>query len=328
MVLDNLLSKRLQLHAGVERNNLPSVRLTDSVRQYLLSCRVENKSAQTLEAYREFIGYFLRFLLDSGLDPLPEEVSRNHVRLFIVSLQDRRLAPETVSAYYRALHTFFNWLENEGLLPEGNPFLKLKAPKIPKKHVKGYTPEVLADILALCMSDHTFTGRRNLAIVLVLLDTGVRRAELTGMKLTDVIFDQGLIKVMGKGGKERIVKMGEHAQKRLLHYLLMRVDNYDALWVCEERRPMTDRAIYEVVRRIAARAGVPKTFKHGTHIYRHTGATEYLRNHGNVKCLQELLGHENIKTTMKYVDALGPEAVIEDHRRASPVDNLLGGKRK
>jgi integrase len=64
--------------------------------------------------------------------------------------------------------------------------------------------------------------------------------------------------------------------------------------------------------------------KRGTHVYRHSGATTYLRNHGNVKCLQELLGHENIKTTMKYVDAMGPAAMIEDHRLASPVDNLLG----
>jgi site-specific recombinase XerD len=131
---------------------------------------------------------------------------------------------------------------------------------------------------------------------------------------------------MGKGRKGRIVKMGDKTQKALLQYLLMRNDSLDCLWVTDNGEPLGEWGIVSAIRRIAERAAVPKGMKHGTHVYRHTGATNYLRNKGSVKCLQEMLGHVHIETTMKYVDALGPAALIADHIYASPVDNLLGGR--
>ena len=144
--------------------------------------------------------------------------------------------------------------------------------------------------------------------------------------LGDISLERGLIRVMGKGAKERIVRMGESAQKALLRYLLLRKDHHDCLWVTEEGRPMGQYGVEIATRRLILRAGISRDLKHGTHTLRHTAATNYLRNGGNVRLLQEMLGHTHITTTMKYVDALGPEAMIADHKLASPVDNLMKGK--
>ena len=305
-------------------DHLPVTELTKLLSQYLLAGRLE-KSPKTLLNYGESIGYFIRFLVDSGIPANLAEINQNHIRLFLLGLQDRHLAAETVSVYYRALHTFFNWLENEELLTK-NPFNKLRVPRVPRKLIHAWPQEIVNNILAVCLADTSFTGRRNCALALIFFDTGVRQLEMAGMKLDDIFIDQGLIRVMGKGGKERIVRMGESAQKALLRYLLKRRDQQEAVWVSEEGQPLRQAGIQIAMRRLAQRAGVPNTVKRGTHSFRHTAATSYLRNHGNVKCLQEMLGHEHITTTMKYVDALGPEAMIEDHKLASPVDNFLRHK--
>lgn len=324
MVLERLLSQSGQLQAVPGLDLLPDHPLTGLLRQYIISCKVENKSPKTRNVYAQFVGYFIQFLAKNGINAGAKAIDRNYIRLYISWLQDRKLTPETVNGYYRALHTFFNWLETEKYISEDqNPFFRMHAPKVPKKHVRALPQEIMDNILELCMADTTFTGRRNLAIVLIFFDTGLRQEELSMMTLTDILFDQGLIRVMGKGSKERIVKMGETTQKALLRYLLMRQDTHEAVWVTEERQPMKQWGVASAIRRIAERVGIPKPHKRGTHVYRHTAATLYLRNHGNVKCLQELLGHENIKTTMKYVDALGPEAMIADHLLASPVDCLM-----
>jgi len=325
MLLDKLLSHNTQLQTVPGLDKLPASELTDFLHRYLICCRVENKSRKTLIAYGQFVGYFIRFLASIRQIPGIAELHQDHIRLFLLSLQERKLAPESVSAYYRSLHTFFNWLKSEEYL-ERNPFDKLRAPRMPKKHVKGLPADVIDRVLRLCLAEKSFTGLRNCAIVLMFLDTGIRRAELQGIKLAEVYFDQGLIRVMGKGAKERIVRMGEITQKALLHYLLKRKDDRDDLWVTEEGKPLSEQGITTAMVRLAQRAGIPKTLKRGTHAYRHTAATSYLRNHGNLKCLQEMMGHENIKTTMRYADALGPEAMIADHRLASPVDNFLGNK--
>ena len=191
MIVDTLLSTKFQLGTLRELDSLPYSELTQYLKQYLISCRVDNKSEKTIIVYARFISYFVKFLVESGITCTPEKIDRNHIRYFILSLQERNLTPETVSSYYRALHTFFNWLENEQYIVD-NPFLKLHAPKVPKKHVRAFSQEILDKIITLCSADKTFTGMRNYAIVLVLLDTGIRQQELTNIKLSDIYFDRGL----------------------------------------------------------------------------------------------------------------------------------------
>lgn len=335
MTIDQLLSRFSQLQSIVALNQLPHTPLSQELKNYIMALHGIGKTKATLTAYSQFIGYFIHFLVDNKLETEPKAITQNHILFYLVTLRDRcdnknkKLTPETINTYYRALHTFFNWLKAKKTI-EVNPFEGLTAPKIPKKHVKGYAPDIIDRLLLTCGSNRTLLGLRDYAILLMFLDTGIRRGEMANIKLTDIIPDQSLIKVMGKGEKERIVKMGDGARNALATYLTLRSkllpdsDKEPALWIDRYGKPVSLWGIQSIMRRITARANIPSTIKHGAHALRHTAATSYLRNGGNVKCLQELLGHTDIKTTMKYVDALGTETMIQDHKKASPVDNLFG----
>ncbi len=336
MDLEQLLRATLQIQGVPSLERLPQNELTQQLGRFLVDLRTRNKSAKTLKAYAQFGGYFIRFL-----DSLPanltatnaQEVKPDHFKLWILRTQQtvnrfgRPMAPETVSAYYRAVHSWFNWLQEDRVLTEeGNPVRRVKIPKVPKKLVRPWPKDVVDRVFQATSLDTSFVGVRNRAMALILFDTLVREFELAGMKLSDLYINQGLIRVMGKGSKERIVKMGESAQKALLAYLFMRRnrfprDTMEAVWIGEEGRPMKQSGIDIAIRRISERARIPRTEKRGAHSYRHTGATNYLRNDGNIKTLQELLGHENIATTQKYTYVLGPEKLSEDHRKAGMVDN-------
>jgi site-specific recombinase XerD len=197
MLLDQLLGATSQLLALPGLDQLPDSDLTRRLKQYLVSCKVDNKSKKTIAVYSRFVGYFIKFLIGAGIPANLPDITHNHVRIYIVSLQERLLTPETVNAYFRALHTFFNWMEGEEYITEEkNPFnnKNLHAPMVPSKHVRSYPPEVLQDILTLCGASTTFTSLRNYAIVLIFLDTGIRKEELATIKLADLYIDQGLIR--------------------------------------------------------------------------------------------------------------------------------------
>jgi len=151
------------------------------------------------------------------------------------------------------------------------------------------------------------------------LDTGLRLSELAGIQLADVNFDRETIKVMGKGAKERVVRMGKTTQKALLHYLLKRNDDYSCLWVTEERRPLRRAGVQIAIKRLCHRAEITDA-KPGPHTFRHTAAINYLRNGGSEFTLQIMLGHSTLEMTRKYVSSLGAEDMIKMHKIASPVD--------
>jgi site-specific recombinase XerD len=159
------------------------------------------------------------------------------------------------------------------------------------------------------------------AIVLVFLDTGIRLSEMAGLKLDDLDVDSGLIRVSGKGNKERIVRIGQRTLKALLRYLLTRDDDCPAMWLTEERKPLHRNGISIMVRRLTARAGITRA-KRGPHTFRHTAALAYYRNGGDIDTLQIMLGHSSTLITRAYLSTLGADDMIKVHEKASPVDNM------
>ena len=131
-----------------------------------------------------------------------------------------------------------------------SPMVKIKLPKIEEKVIVPFTPEHIRVLLRLCKTT-TFCGLRNRAMIMVLLDTGIRKKELCCMRVEDLDFDRGIIKVHGKGARERIVGIVTATQKTLLQYLLSRNDNHPCVWVTEERRPLTYDGISVTFRNIA-----------------------------------------------------------------------------
>ena len=257
--------------------------------------------------------------MDALRIPIHSSESASSVRLFLLSLQDRQLLPHTVHIYYRSLNTFFSWLETEGLIAK-SPMANIKPPKVPRQVIKPFSQQDIENLLLLCSGDK-FLDVRNRAMILLFLDTGLRLAEVAGIQLSDINLDNETICVMGKGARERFVRIGKTVQRALLRYLMMRQDEHDCLWVSEERRPMKRDGISTVVKRLCRRADI-RGCKLGPHTFRHTAAINYLRNGGGEFTLQIMLGHSTLTMTRRYVSSLGAEDMIRVHRVASPVDNM------
>ncbi len=153
-------------------------------------------------------------------------------------------------------------------------------------------------------------------------DTGVRLEEMSRIKLDDVNFDNETIRIMGKGSKGRVVRIGKTTQKALLKYLLARGNNCASLWVSQQGNPMCREGIKIIVRRYC-KVAVVSGARPSAHTFRHTCAINFLRNGGDIFSLQIMLGHSSLEMTRRYVSTLNAEDMIRQHIKASPVDNLL-----
>jgi site-specific recombinase XerD len=318
----------------------PGTSLKSLVEGFVLTKQTDGKSPRTVEFYfdnlkrflwysqqkqwpddirmltewniREFLGYVASQTSRWGLEGNGSEPAR------------RKVSHSTVHHYYVCLATFFGWVTREGFLTD-NPTAKIKVAKPKDKVIKPYSQEEVSRMLAVCDKDYEsnakFLGSRNRAIVLVLIDAGVRLSELTGIKLQDVNTSNGNIRVMGKGSKERIVRIGKVAQKSLWRYLMNRPNNgRDELWLTEEGKALSSTAVQSMVKRLKKRAVV--IGDGNIHRFRHTFALNFLRVDKNVFNLQYLLGHSELEMVRRYTSALGMEDALKAHEKASPADTM------
>jgi len=261
---------------------------------------------------REFLGYVGTETCRWGLSGNGSESSK------------KRASYSTVHHYYATLKAFFNWCVREGFLAE-SPVAKIRMANPKPKVIQPYSQEEIAKMLAVCDHDYRHNakllGSRNRAIVLMLLDTGLRVSEIANIKLLDINTERGWIKVTGKGDKERVVRIGTTTQKALWRYLTHRPDNgRGELWLTEEGRPLQSGGIETMVKRLKQRAGV--TSKGNCHRFRHTFALNFLRADRNPFNLQYLLGHSDLRMVRHYTATLGMEDALKAHEKASPVDLL------
>jgi len=237
------------------------------------------------------------------------------------------LAAISVQTYVRGLRAFFNWLYREGYTEE-HILANLRPPRIPCKIVEVLTDEEVQKILS-CLDPNTASGCRDIAILITMLDSGLRLSELTNLKMADSHIDQGFLKIMGKGSKERIVPIGGVAEKALQRYVFhfrpepLRVDE-DNLFLTLEGKPLSGNAVRLVFTRLAKRSEV-KRFH--AHLCRHTFATNYLINGGDVFSLQQILGHTSLEMVRRYV-TLASSQVRVQHRKFSPMDRMNLGRVK
>jgi len=322
MIVDNLNITKSQLWPDTALAHLNISTLTTDgslaghFKVFLISCKVNGLSHRTISDYAQKIGAFVAFCNLQGATE-PKEIAVNHVRIFILSLQER-IKAVSVHDYYGCVNRFFNWLCEENII-ENNPMARLRPPKVPKQIIEPFSLDDIKKTLTLCGAD--FLGYRNRAIILTFLDSGLRLSELASVQLASIDFDKGIVKVTGKGNKDRIVRIGRETQKAILRYLLQRHDNYPCLWVTEERKPLAPLGIQAFIRRLGKRAGIVDA-RCSPHTFRHTFAITCLRNGIGEFNLQCLLGHTTLQMTHKYVTSLGAVDAIRAHEKASPVDNM------
>ncbi len=319
----------------------PGTSLRSLVNGFVLTKQTEGKSPRTVEFYSENLKRFLWYAHKQGWPDDIRMITEWYIREFLGYVANEKCrwgvkdngsessqmkaSHTTLHHYFVVLANFFGWVVHEGFLKE-SPTVKIKMAKPKTKVIKPYTHEEIKSMLVVCDNDYEnnakFLGSRNKAIILVLLDAGVRLSELIGMTLDDVNALNGNIRVMGKGSKERVVRIGKVVQKALWRYLMYRPDNgCREVWLSEEKRPLSSGSVQCLVRRLKERAGIKS---HGSvHRFRHTFALNFLRVDKNVFNLQYLLGHSELEMVRRYTATLGMEDALKAHEKASPAD-LLG----
>lgn len=302
-------------------NQLPTITadttLSGQLEVFLLTCKVNGLSPRTIADYGEKIGRFIAFCKAQGINE-PRQITPHHIRVFLLFLQER-IKASSVHDYYGCVHRFVNWLVEEEILEE-SPMERMKPPKVPRQIIQPFSRDHVIRMLTVC--GDTFLGCRNQAIIKTFVDTGLRLSELAGIQLVDLNFDTGTIQVMGKGAKERRVRISPETQKAILRYLLRRRnDGLPCLWLTEEHKPLRARGISSMIRRLGGRAGIAEQVRTSAHTFRHTAAIQYLRNKGDQFTLQIMLGHSTLEMTRRYVSTLGVEDMLKAHQTASPVEN-------
>jgi integrase/recombinase XerC len=288
------------------------IRLRAGIRLYLDAKTAEGLSPRSIEWYAMVLGRVAR---DLGPGREIDTISPSELRAWLVTLRET-LSPGSVLGYYRASKAFGNWLAREGIAAAAG-FLALRRPKTPSRVIEPIPDDDLRRLLAAA-------SVRDRALILLLLDTGLRLSEAAGITLSDLRAD-GSIKVMGKGSRERIVPVGPTARSALVRYLSERRtgDPNDGLFLGREGA-LTTRGIHQLLARLKRRTGVRS--RCNPHSLRHTFARAYLVNGGDLFSLQRILGHSTLDMVRRYV-ALADSDVARRHEVASPADRLLGRPR-
>jgi len=252
----------------------------------------KNYSQHTLTNYRLDLEEFKQFLGDSNL----EKVDYLVLRKYLAQLKEKNLKARTVNRHLSSLRSFFKFLIREGYL-KTNPITSLASPK-QEKHLPLFLTEEETTKLITAVQPKDERGLRDRAVLEIFYSTGIRVSELVGLNVQDVDFIGGIIKVLGKGKKERIVPIGEIAIAATRDYLEKRKKQEEALFLNKSGRRITDRGVRNIVGKYIRMASIKRGVS--CHTLRHSFATHLLNRGADLRSVQELLGHVNLSTTQIY----------------------------
>ena len=302
--------------------------------------RTTNKSPRTIYWYNEKLGLFHRFL---GPEAVLADVTIANVRGFVADLQSRTvshannpftpnreggLSSTYVQGFARALRAFSSWLYEDGYT-DTNILKTLKPPKARQKVKEPLRDDEVRKMLAVIRKDDGF-GARNFALIFTMLDCGLRASEVCDLKLDDAHLDQGYLKVLGKGNKERLVPIGHACQEAITRWRDRFRPEFDTrnshyLFLGSNGERITLNALELLVVRTAAAAGIRKVH---CHLLRHTFATNYLvKEVGDPLRLQQILGHTSLEMVRRYVALASVQQSLID-RRSSPMDLITTPERQ
>jgi site-specific recombinase XerD len=308
-------------------------RLRALLQDFLTAKQVAGASPATLRFYGENLRRFLWWWQRQGLPGDERALDAPRLRAFLHYVQttsyrwhtgstsSRRLPTmATVDAYWRSLQGFLAWLVSEEVIPrEANPLRKIPRPKVPRKVVQDIPLHQIRRALNL-WDPRAPVGARNRSIILMLLDTGMRLSECASLTLEDVDLVNGTVRVWGKGGKQRLARLGKTARGELQAYLGLRGSTAaNALWLGKTGRPLKRSGLQIMVRRLGKLGG---SARWSPHTFRNTFAMNYLRAGGDPFTLQILGGWEDLEMPKHYCSALKVEDAFAVHAKASPADHL------
>jgi integrase/recombinase XerD len=302
------------------RPNLPD---DSEVQSFDLALRAAGRRPKTIQTYSLALAYLGRFAHERGMPPV-SQLTAEHLREWFRSLYEQGCQGSTVSVYYRAAAVFYKWLVAEGERPD-NPLSRIPPPRVEVKIQAHYTPEDVALVLKrLPHATRDWRALRNRAIVLTLYDTGLRGAELCGLRREDLdLRDLGLRVQRGKGGKWREVAVSALTAQAIDRYLRNRNDLSLWLFVGREAEPLTVNGLKMMLERLWSNAGL--AFR-GVHAFRRGFAIQFLEAGGDPEDLRTLAGWDSHQMLRRYTKATETQRAKRAHAKFSPVQALGLGR--
>jgi len=269
---------------------------------YLTMLRVEqNVSPRTFEAYQRDLNQYLAFIVEKGVDTLGQ-ISQMHIREYIRTLNDRGLASSSIARIFSSIRSYHKFLSAEGIIKK-NPTLVITSPKAPKK-----LPDVLSEIeiaaITKAVDESSQFAKRDKAIIEMLYSCGLRVSELCGLKISNLFLDDDMIRIIGKGSKERLLPIGGTGKRYLNDYLtytrpgFLKNTGSSSVFLSRNGKPLTRAMVNILLTKWVRASGITKTVS--PHTLRHSFATHLLEGGADLRFVQALLGHSDISTTQIY----------------------------
>ena len=302
--------------------------LSAALEGYFIAAHARRLSPATLRDYDNTFRKLEAFL---GRDPPLADITAPDISAFLASMNG--LSAKTLLNYHTGLAALWTWATKEGIADE-HIVRKVRRPKPEQREIMPYTRGDLQAMLAAChrssayvrpgkrRSNHSRpTADRDRAIILLLVDTGMRASELCDLRIRDLDIPNRRVRVMGKGRKERMLPISARTTQALWRYLATRDTKRDHsfLFVTRTEGPLERNNLRNTLKRIGQRAGVSGVT---VHRFRHTFAIAFLRNNGHIMALQRMLGHSTLDMVSRYL-AIAQADIENAHQEASPVANWL-----
>ncbi len=269
--------------------------LQRAVEAFLDHLRVERRvSSHTLDAYQRDLASLLASMSQQALTEW-SMLNTDLLRDFVASEHRRGLSGKSLQRRLSACRSFCQWLMRAGILAN-NPAQALRAPKAPRKLPQVLDPDEMTRLVEV--ADDTDIGKRDRAMLELFYSSGLRLSELCALRWRDLDSSEGLVQVLGKGSKSRIVPVGSHALRALAQWQAVCGAVPDAPVFPGRNGPITPRAVQLRLRQLAMQQGVWKRVH--PHLLRHSFASHVLESSGDLRGVQELLGHADIATTQIY----------------------------
>lgn len=293
------------------------------IREYRNFLKLEKGlSENSVQAYVNDLKKLAQFLDMQGMDVGPEKVEQETLHAFISWVNDLGLNARSQSRVISGIKSFFKYLVMEERV-SSDPSLLLESPRIGRK-----LPEVLSikeiDRLFAAIDLSKPEGRRNKAMLEVLYSCGLRVSELVGLRISDIYREEGFVRIIGKGNKERLVPFSSTALREIDHYMpdrnaMLDIDRgyADILFLNRRGKQLTRVMVFTIIRQLAEKSGLKKRIS--PHTFRHSFATHLVNGGADLRAVQEMLGHESIVTTEIYTHLDREylrEAIISYHPRS------------
>ncbi|MEW6715633.1 MAG: tyrosine recombinase XerC [Nitrospirota bacterium] len=286
--------------------------------EFITSLKAEKDvSAHTIRAYSNDLKEFHSFS-----DKKPEDIDNLEIRSFLASLHYRKLKKSSISRKLATIRSFYKYLHKEGYV-KTNPAKLVSSPRLPRPLPKFLTIDETFSLMNAPEGD-TFKATRDKSVIELLYSSGLRVSELTSLDISDLDIKESLVRVKGKGKKERITPVGSNAMTAIKNYLPERISlkkKSQALFLNNRGGRLTQRSVRRILLQYCRTAGL-KGYP-SPHTLRHTFATHLLHGGADLRAIQELLGHSSLSTTQRYTH-VDIAHLSEVYDKAHP---MAGGKK-